>query len=102
MERAQMFFGHKIFDRNTLIDQTGGRKGVMRRTDNHYISLGCQLPDRLRYLRSLADDKAACIHFYRTKLRLVPVSNDDKIVFIDKILHHIRNGGCDNHLSFYK
>ena len=60
--------GHKILDRNTLVDQPCSSKGIMWCLNNHDISLLCHLLDRLGNIGSLADDQTACIHLDRAQL----------------------------------
>ena len=67
-EDHQIVFFHKILDRNTLVDQTGHGKGIVRCGNDHLISLLCQFLDRLSDFRSQTHDQAACVCFDRTQL----------------------------------
>ena len=101
-EDHQIVFFHKILDRNTLVDQTGHGKGIVRCGNDHLISLLCQFLDRFSDFGSQTYDQTACIGFDGTQLILRTVSENNQIVFIDKAFHRIRLGQSHDHFSFDK
>ena len=101
-EDHQIVFFHKILDWNTLVDQTGHGKGIVRCGNDHLISLLCQFLDRLSDFRSQTYDQAACVCFDRTQLIFRTVSENNQIVLIDKTLHRIRLGESHDYFSLDK
>ena len=88
VERDQIASAHQIFDRNTLVNQTRNRIRVMRTADDHTAFFLCK-----------SDDNAACIHLDCTELVLRTVSENDKVIFFDVVLHRIRMECADNDFS---
>ncbi len=64
----QILRAHKIADRHALIDQTGRRVGVIRRSKNRTPPLLRQLADGHGHCRALAHNDAICLHLNGTKL----------------------------------
>ena len=99
VERDQIASAHQIFDRNTLVNQTRNRIRVMRTADDHTAFFLCKFLNRFRHLCAKSDDNAACIHLDCTELVLRTVSENDKVIFFDVVLHRIRMECADNDFS---
>ena len=78
---------HKVTDRHGLVDQTGRRVRVIRCGDDCAAALLCQLADREGHTCALADDNTARFHLDRAKLGLIAVSENDKVILLDIVLH---------------
>ena len=100
LEAGQRCLCHKIFHRDTLVDQPCRRKCIMRRADDDNTLLLRLFNQLIRHFRILAYHQAAGVDIHRTGLRLIPVSQDDQIVFLDKLFHQIRIGCANRHFSF--
>ena len=98
----QVILCHKIADRHTLVDKSCRRIGVIGCRQHRAPSFLGQLFDRHGNACSLADNDAVCLHLNGAELGLVAVSQDDQIVFLNIILHHIRVGCSHQHLSLVK
>ena len=101
-KKGQIFPFHKIFYRHTLVHQPCRRIRIMRRADNRTSLIACQPPYSFRYGSALTYNDACRLHFYRTELRLVAVSQNHQIILLNVILHQIRVRRCHQHLPFQK
>ena len=97
MKSHQRTLTHKIFYRNTLVDKTCRSKCIVRRANYHNALLFRFFDQLLGYFCILTDYKTTGINIYRTGLRLIAVSKDDQIIFIDKLRHLLRIGCSDRH-----
>ena len=99
LKSDQVLCLHKIADGHALVDQTGRRIGVVRRS--HYLAssfLG-QLFNGHGNRRALAYDDAVRLHLDGAKLGFIAVAQDHQVVGLDVIFHHIRIGRRDQDLA---
>ena len=99
IEDRQVVGLHKIFDGHALVDEPCRRKRIKRRADHHAAVLLGQLGDGHGDLRALADNDAAGVHLDGAELGFVPVAQNHQVAFLDIVLHQIRIGRRNQHLS---
>ena len=101
-EGDQVIFLHKIFYGNTLINQSGHRKGIIGCGDDYALPLRCQTLNSLRHLCAQTDNQTAGVVLDGTELILRPVGQNHHVIRLNITLHHIRMGGTYQHLSLDK
>ena len=78
---------HKIADGHTLVHQTGNGICIVGGGDNRAAPLLGQLFDGHGHSRALADNDAGRLHLNGAQLGLIPVAQNDQIIFINIIFH---------------
>jgi len=98
----QVILCHKVADGHTLVNQAGRCVGIVGRGEHGASPLLGQLFNGHGHARSLADNNAAGFHLNGAQLGFIAVSQNHQIVLLNVILHHVRIGGCYQHLSLIK
>ena len=98
----KIFSFHKVIYRHGLIYKSCNGKCIIGCCDNGSTMLLCQFLNGYRRTRTLAYYDTCRSHLYSTKLHLISVSKNYKIILFDIKLHHI--GICSRHynLAFIK
>ena len=102
VERGQIVFLHEMLDRHALVDEPGDRVGIQRRHDNRASALLRQRLYGPGDRRIQTDHDASGIHLDGAQLSLIAVAENDHVMLIDIVLHHIRVGGGDHDLALVK
>ena len=74
----------------------------MRSGDYRTSAVLCQFADRSGNTCTLTNDNTACLHLDRTKLRLITVSENYKVILLNICLHQVRIRCCDQNFTFVK
>ena len=100
MESYQILGFHYEFNRDTLIDQSGNGKRIHGGRDNDDTLLMGKFDYFFCNLYIHSHDNAADVQFNGLEMILLPVSQDDHIIFFHIIFQHIRIRGSNHHLAF--
>ena len=102
VKRGQVLLAHEELHRHALVDQPRHLVGVHRRHDDARPMLLREQLDGLGDRRAEADHNTARVHLDRAPLGLVAVPENDHIVLVDVVFHHVRVRGRDHDLALVK
>ena len=98
-EGDNIILRHEVVDRHRLVDESRCGIGVVAGDhDDHAVLLG-QCLDGRRNIGALTDDDAVGTVIHRRELILRTVSEEDDVVLLDIVGHHLRVCGCNQHLT---
>ena len=92
LEGDQIILLHDMLHRNTLIDQSCHAERIQGRLNDHTLIFLRRIFNILFNLCVVADDNAAYVLLYGTEMILMPVPQDDKIIFLQEF-SHVDNAG---------
>ena len=99
MKGYQIFLFHKELHRHALVDQTGHRIRIQRCHDHVAVSLPGQPLNRSGHRSPKAHHDTSRAHLDGTQLGFITVAQNDHVMLINIILHHIRVGSGNHHLA---
>ena len=99
LEGHQIGMTHEIFDRNTLVDHAGSRIGVQIGCNDGALTLLCHADDLRRDLGIQTDNQTGSSMLNGFALDVLPVCNDDDIIFFHAGFYDIQICGSDHNFS---